>query len=224
MTAETLNSANWSVLDLESNPVPGDPEAFATLAGRLLSEACWSQQRGQQLLEVHSANAGRMQGDYVANFEELMLRLPHMSMVLGSSYETCGRALDNFAEALSGIQGRAATALEQGMQADAAYREAAAAVCEMLPGTTITGINEPGPVWRELTAELAAEWAEGYAEEDPDLPAMAGSYGEMAQNAEAERQADISQIQSVVADYMDAVNQCWSLIRQAIPDQSEFTD
>jgi hypothetical protein len=38
MTEESLNSAGWWVLDLDTNPVPGDPQAIASLAVRQLNQ------------------------------------------------------------------------------------------------------------------------------------------------------------------------------------------
>jgi hypothetical protein len=153
----------------------------------------------------------------------LLASLPNASRGLGNVYQACGQALDTFGDTLTSIQARAAALLEQAMQASAEYCDAAAAVCDLCPGTTMTGINEPGPVWRGLTAAWAEEAGMAYAEEDPALPEIAAGYGGTAQAAEAERQDIIGTFQSVVADYQAAVDQCVSAIQAAAPDMpSQF--
>lgn len=148
MTAGPLDSADWWVIDLEENPVPGDPAAIASLAVRLLNQGRRTQQHGDELDSIQSANTGRMQGDYVAGFEQLLTKLPAMSRDLGESYQTCGNALDWFGAELSDIQGQAENVLEHGIQADRAYRSAAAEVIDMLPTASWPGLDDPGPIWR----------------------------------------------------------------------------
>jgi hypothetical protein len=219
MTAELLNSGDWEVLNcFEGNPVPGDPQAIASLAVQLQTHSIRSQDHETQLNQIYADNADAMVGDYAESFRWVLSSLPRAANGLSAVYQACGQALDTFSDSLSDIQTQAAQCLQQATQDDSDYREAASVVCDLMPGTTMTGVNEPGPVWRGLTAELAESWAESWAEENPEIPEMAIYYGGQAQDAEMQRQAVVEKFQDVLEDYQAAVSQCVSAIQVAVPD------
>src|SRR5688572_22405988 len=115
--------SDWSLLGLDGDPAPGDPDRIRTLARRLLDDADLAE-RNTNLLRNVSANDGalRMEGDYAPQFREALGELPGELGKLGRAYRGCGQALSDFAGSLDGAKSRAATALRRGRDAHAAYQ------------------------------------------------------------------------------------------------------
>lgn len=222
MAAGSLDSAEWWVLDYEGNPVPGDPEATASLAVQLLTHSRQAQDHGSQLSQVHSANAGTMVGDYAESFTSVLASLPRAANGLSNVYEACGRALDSFADALGSVQTQAASCLQQATQADSDYRSAAASVIDMLPGASWPGLDSPGPIYRGFNGaeagSLADDDAEVLGEAYGEVRAICVENGGQAEAAEAVRQAAVERFRAVCEDYQTAVRQCVSAIQAAAPD------
>jgi uncharacterized protein YukE len=212
MTSLSLDAGDWQVVDYTGNPVPGDPDAVSSLASQFIDQAIQAQERTAQLSSVHASNEGSMQGDYAEGFEEILASLPSDSDALNGCYQSCADSLNLFASNLDIIQSRAAEALQQGTQADAAYQSALDEYCSVVP-LEFTGTG----VWRGLNAGTATELAAPMAEEteDPELLDWAGEIGEYAGAAEDDRQAAIAAIDELVTDYQDASNTCSQALQSA---------
>jgi hypothetical protein len=117
-----------------------------------------------------------------------------------------------FAGELDGIQSQAAEALQQGTDADAAYRSALDDFCSEVP-LEFSGTG----VWRGLNAATATELAQPMAEEteNPELLDWAAEVGQYAGDAEDDRQAAIAAISDLVGDYQDSVGRCSQALQNA---------
>jgi len=212
MTSMSLDAGDWQVVDYTGNPVPGDPDAVTVLVHQFFNQAGQAQERGAQLASVHASNEGRMQGDYAASFESILERLPSDTTALSEAHQSCGEALSVFAGELDGIQSQAAEALQQGTEADAAYRSALDDFCSVVP-LEFSGTG----VWRGLNAGTAIELAQPMAEEteNPELLDWAAEVGQYAGDAEDDRQAAVGAISDLVNDYQDSVSRCSQALQNA---------
>lgn len=213
MTSLSLDAGDWEVVDYTGNPVPGDPDAVTVLAHQFLNQAGQAQERGAQLSSVHASNAGRMQGDYAASFENILERLPSDSTALGETYQSCAEALSVFATELDSIQSKAAESLQQGTEADAEYRSALDEFCSEVP-LEFSGSG----VWRGLNEATATELAGPMAEEteNPDLLDWAAEIGQCAGAAEDDRQAAVAAINDRVTEYQDSISRCSQALQNAV--------
>jgi hypothetical protein len=109
--------ADWDVLGLASDPVPGDPSAVAGLATRLGGYADLAATNVQRLREISSAVDGgalRARGDYVFCYVEVFRELPVLLDGLGKAYRQCSDALRVYAEALHEARMKSRNALQRG--------------------------------------------------------------------------------------------------------------
>ena len=213
MTSQSLDAGDWTALDYTGNPVPGDPDAVTVLVHQFLNQAGQAQERGAQLSAVHTSNAGRMQGDYAASFENILERLPSDSTALGETYQSCAETLSGFASELDDIQSQAGEALQRGTEADAGYRSALDEFSSVVP-LEFSGTG----VWRGLNEATATELASPMAEEanNPELLEWAGEIGQYAGSAEEDRQAAAAAIGDLVTSYQDSISRCSQGLQNAV--------
>lgn len=146
---------DWSVLDLAQDPVPGDPAQIQTLAARLLREAQHAEQHASRLGQVAANSVDlRMQGDYAPLFQQQLAQLPQQAAVLGPAHESCGRALDAYAQTLAQAKIDSRVALSRGLEADAQYKAALQQFCMLVPGFWYTGN------WRGLDESFARRYTQ----------------------------------------------------------------
>jgi len=213
MTSLSLDAGDWTAVDYTGNPVPGDPDAVTVLVHQFLNQAGQAQERGAQLSAVHTSNAGRMQGDYAARFEDILERLPSDSSALSETYQSCAETLSTFASELDDIQSQAAEALQRGTEADAGYRSALDEFSSVVP-LEFSGTG----VWRGLNEATATELASPMAEEtqNPELLDWAAEIGQYAGSAEEDRQAAAAAISDLVTSYQDSTSRCAQALQDAV--------
>src|SRR5262245_31219240 len=105
-------NSEWQVLDLSTDPTPGDPDDIERLATRY---ATLSADAGEarDLLAGNSAIAGG-QGETMREFNSRLGALPkHLALTAGS-YKTASDALRQYAGTLRDCQQRADQALNEG--------------------------------------------------------------------------------------------------------------
>jgi len=125
---------DWHVLDLDTDPVPGDPDQIRALAGRLRGEAELADHNTDRLRGLAANdNALRMEGDYAPKFRQVLKELPDELAKLGRAYRDCGNAVSTFASTLEGAQAKAGVALRQGRDAEDRYQGALSEIRSVLP-------------------------------------------------------------------------------------------
>jgi hypothetical protein len=199
---------DWSVLDLPSDPVPGDPVQLQTLAARLLREAEYAQQHASRLGQVAANSAAlRMQGDYAPLFQQRLARLPRLAAGLGPAHESCGRALTAYAQSLEQAKIDSRVALSRGLEADARYKAALQQFCRLVPGFSYTGN------WRELDEPFALRYTQNQRLEVRAAVARVGAY---AAEAERERQDAVTMARKAAHGAAEAEKGCAIAIRAAV--------
>ncbi|WP_328779975.1 DUF6531 domain-containing protein [Streptomyces canus] len=200
---------DWSVLDLAQDPVPGDPAQIQTLAARLLREAQHAEQHASRLGQVAANSVDlRMQGDYAPMFQQRLAQLPQQAAALGPAHESCGRALDAYAQTLAQAKIDSRVALSRGLEADAQYKAALQQFCTLVPGFWYTGD------WRELDEQFALRYTQF---QRPEVRAAAARVGAYAAQAERERQAAATMARQVARVAAEAETRCAQTIRAAMP-------
>jgi hypothetical protein len=215
MTSSSFDGGDWEVLDLDVNPTPGDPDAISSLASGLLNEAQLAQQRAARLQSVADSSSDlAMQGDYAQQFQRVLSSLPGPPGDLADSCQSSATALSAFADALADAQAQSSAALQQGMQADAAYQSALGEFCSVVP-LEFSGTG----VWRGLNEATATELAGPMADEteNPELLDWAAQIGQYAGSAEDDRQAAIRMAVDAAQQRSQAEEQCAQLIQDATP-------
>jgi RHS repeat-associated protein len=126
---------DWSVLNLDGDPTPGDPDAVATMASRLRTQADLAGRNTDRLRSIATAGGGdlRMEGDYAPLFTGALEDLPGELSKLARAYQGCGDALATYASSLTEVKTRSGSALRQGIDADTEYQAALRQVQALLP-------------------------------------------------------------------------------------------
>ncbi|WP_234445389.1 hypothetical protein [Streptomyces rimosus] len=205
-----MADADWSVLDLAADPVPGDPAEVQVLAARILREAKHAEQHAHRLRQVAANSASlRMEGDYAPRFQAILAELPEPAVILGPAHETCGQALTAYAKFLEQAKAQSRIALSRGIEADAQYTAALRQFYSVVP-VTPTG----GGTWRGLNGATA-----GYLSQyqPPEIRQMAVEIGNYAGQAERARQSAAQMARAAAQTVAEAEAQCAQAIRAAIP-------
>ncbi|MFF3504357.1 DUF6531 domain-containing protein [Streptomyces sp. NPDC003247] len=200
----------WLVLDLETDPTPGEPGYFRALATRLRREAEHAEQHTSRLRQVTANSADlHMRGDYAARFHKALADLPDRSAPLGPAHQACAGALARYADQLQQAKIQSAAALERGRQADAQYKAALQQFYALVPVTPpATG------VWRGLNRSSALAYAQY---QQPQVREIAARIGAYAGQAEQERQLAAQLARQAARALHEAEAQCARTIRAAAP-------
>jgi RHS repeat-associated protein len=127
--------ADWSVLGLDGDPTPGDPDVVRSMAGRLHEQAGLAEQNTDRLRSIVTGGGGelRMEGDYAPLFTGALEDLPGELSKLARAYQGCGDALATYASSLTEVKTRSGSALRVGVDADTEYQAALRQVQALLP-------------------------------------------------------------------------------------------
>lgn len=108
--------SDWSVLDLDGDPTPGDPDTVQAMAGRLRTQADLADHNTDRLRVIAGGGGGelRMEGDYAPLFTGALEELPGELSKLARAYRGCGDALSTYASSLAEVKTQAGNALRQG--------------------------------------------------------------------------------------------------------------
>ncbi|SIR99542.1 hypothetical protein SAMN05444858_13613 [Micromonospora avicenniae] len=131
-------AAEWSVLELDSDPVPGDPESFEEIT-RAYQELARTTQEAHDLL----ASGGQIdvgQGKAMEAFKDLVGKLPPRLDKMAHSYAAAADAYLRYLPSLEEAQTMSLRALEQARQASTDQGSAQAAVSSAQAAlTALTG-------------------------------------------------------------------------------------
>ncbi|MER7440376.1 putative T7SS-secreted protein [Micromonospora avicenniae] len=131
-------AAEWSVLELDSDPVPGDPESFEEIT-RAYQELARTTQEAHDLL----ASGGQIdvgQGKAMEAFKDLVGKLPPRLDKMAHSYAAAADAYLRYLPSLEEAQTMSLRALEQARQASGDQGAAQAAVSSAQAAlTALTG-------------------------------------------------------------------------------------
>ncbi|MEU4677067.1 putative T7SS-secreted protein [Micromonospora sp. NPDC023737] len=131
-------AAEWSVLELDSDPVPGDPESFEEIT-RAYQELARTTQEAHDLL----ASGGQIdvgQGKAMEAFKDLIGKLPPRLDRMAHSYATAADAYLRYLPSLEEAQTMSLRALEQARQASGDQGAAQAALSSAQAAlTALTG-------------------------------------------------------------------------------------
>ncbi|MEU4677069.1 DUF6531 domain-containing protein [Micromonospora sp. NPDC023737] len=129
--------AEWSVLQLDSDPVPGDPESFEEIT-RAYQELARSTQEAHDLLASGSQiDVG--QGKAMEAFRDLIGKLPGRLDGMANSYASAADAYLRYLPSLEEAQRMSLQALEQARQASGDQGAAQAAVSAAQAAITALG-------------------------------------------------------------------------------------
>src|SRR5437899_6823979 len=109
--------ADWSAIDLEDDPTPGDVPSIQSLGERVQEYAAFTREHTTRLGEI--ANIGdqmSMQGDYAPIYRAHLRELHEDAGVLEPAHTTCANALSGYARTLEQCQLQSRAALEQGTE------------------------------------------------------------------------------------------------------------
>jgi uncharacterized protein YukE len=188
------SAGNWQSLDLETDPVRGDPSQVREVATRLLREAQLADQLANELTSIAAGSGDlQMEGDYASGFRNVLERLPAGSASLSEAYLECGRALSAYADTLEQAKARSAAALSRGIEAADRYR----------------------------MALQQLEYLEGIP--DPSVQAEAAQIRSYARQAEEERQLSREAALFAGQIDEKAESQCAQAIRSAAPEKIVHT-
>jgi RHS repeat-associated protein len=126
---------DWSVLGIDGDPTPGDPDAMRAMAGRLRTQADLADRNTDRLRAIAGSGGGdlRMEGDYAPLFTGALEELPGELSKLARAYRGCGDALATYASSLADVRTRSGSALRVGIDADTQYQAALRQVQALLP-------------------------------------------------------------------------------------------
>ncbi|SBV30708.1 hypothetical protein GA0070620_6309 [Micromonospora krabiensis] len=147
--------AEWSVLQLDSDPVPGDPESFGEIT-RAYQELSRTTREAHDLL----ASGGRIdvgQGRAMEAFRDLVGRLPGRLDRMAGSYSAAAEAYVRYLPSLEEAQAMSLRALEQARQAVGDEGAARAAVSAAQAALSVLGGDpQAGQVARDTAADEVA--------------------------------------------------------------------
>lgn len=109
--------ADWGVLGLSGDPVPGSVTGVRGLSSRLGGYADTAGTNRDRLRSVASDVSGgplQARGDYAAAYAEQIGELPDLLGKLGAAYRGCADALGRYAGALETAQSTSRLALQRG--------------------------------------------------------------------------------------------------------------
>jgi len=175
--------ADWSVLGLDEDPVPGDPETVGDLASRLSAQATLADTNTDRLRTV-AANGGDLQmvGDYAPHYLDALRELPGGLAKLASAYRGAGAALRAYASSLATAKTRAAGALRDGTDAAARYHTALTQVHSLLPPDRDALLIPRAELTDHSIALATANW------EFPDLTLQVRAAAARGQAARADQE------------------------------------
>ncbi|MEV0701962.1 hypothetical protein AB0I53_29170 [Saccharopolyspora sp. NPDC050389] len=192
---------DWTVLDLLSDPVPGDPDKTADMIRRLNAQARQAGEIADELGKIADGTERlRMRGDYAPKFGTMLAELPQGPRTLNTAYRDCASVLQRYEKSLRSARQQSQLALNRGRQADAVYRNALRQFCSLLP-LRFTG----GSIWRGLDEATAQTFSSG-------LPLAYREYavqlGRVARLAEHERQQARREASQARESHQEAALRC----------------
>ncbi|MGH3840212.1 MAG: RHS repeat-associated core domain-containing protein [Pseudonocardiaceae bacterium] len=202
----------WQVLDLDGDPVPGDPAQTHSLATQLQHEAELAEHNTDRLRSV-AANGGdlHMEGDYAPKFQDVLGGLPDELAKLGKAHRGCGDAVSAFATSLDQAKSQASTALRQGQDADGRYQGALREIRGLVPPDRADSLSAGlGPNNSLLEAAIASL--------DEGTKAQARAAAGRAQTAEQDRQNARRLANDAAKLRGDAETKCVNGINDALND------
>ena len=203
--------ADWSVLGLESDPVPGDPGAVRDLAARLAGQAGLADENTDRLRAI-AANGGdlAMVGDYAPHYLDALHDLPPELGKLAVAYHGCGDALRTYSDRLTEAKTRAATALRDGTDAAVRYQAALGQVHLLLPPDRDARLIPRDELSDHSIALATAGW------EFPDLTEQVRAAARRGQAAQADRARARQLALDAAALRDEAASTCAHQINQAL--------
>ena len=203
--------ADWSVLGLDADSVPGDPDAVWDLAARLASQAGLADENTSRLRAI-AANSGDLQmvGDYAPHYLDALHDLPGDLAKLAAAYHGCSTALRVYSSSLAEAKTQAGTALRNGTDAAARYQAALDQVHLLLPPDRDARLIPRDELSDHSIALATAGW------EFPDLTEQVRAAARRGQAAAADR-ARARQLALDAAQLRDeAASTCAHQINQAL--------
>ena len=204
-------AADWSVLGLDADPVPGDPGAVGDLAARLSGQAGLADENTDRLRAI-AANGGdlRMVGDYAAHYLDALHDLPADLGKLATAYHGCGDALRTYSDRLTTAKTQAGQALRDGTDAAVRYQAALGQVHLLLPPDRDARLIPRDELSDHSIALATAGW------EFPDLTEQVRAAARRGQAAQADR-ARARQLALDAASLRDeAASTCAHQINEAL--------
>jgi RHS repeat-associated protein len=203
--------ADWSVLGLEADPVPGDPNAVGDLAARLSGQAGLTDTNTDRLRAI-AANGGDLQmvGDYAPHYLDALHDLPGDLAKLAAAYHGCSAALRTYSSSLAAAKTQAGTALRNGTDAALRYQAALGQVHLLLPPDRDARLIPRDELSDHSIALATAGW------EFPDLTEQVRLAARRGQAAQADR-ARARQLALDAAQLRDeAASTCAHQINEAL--------
>ncbi|WP_394617030.1 DUF6531 domain-containing protein [Lentzea sp. JNUCC 0626] len=198
--------AEWSVLDENRDPIPGDPDALVALRDAYRELGSVTQEAFQLLNGAGDIDGGigKAMDAYRRLYGEVPKRLNDMAFAYGQAADAYARYMPSLEEA----QAMSVTALEQARAAQAEQDAAGTELAAVVKGS-IEGIfqkpdeNAPPP-----TEEQKAQQAEQKAQQDADRQA--------AQNRAADAQQNLDRAKSLLGQAIALRNQAASTASQVL--------
>jgi RHS repeat-associated protein len=204
--------SDWSVLDLDGDPTPGDPDSVRAMAGRLRSQADLADRNTDRLRTIAGGGGGelRMEGDYAPLFTGALEELPGELSKLARAYRGCGDALTTYASSLVEVKTQSGNALRQGIDADTQYQAAIRQVRALLPPDRETRLLPRAELTDASITLATVSW-----EDEAGLAAVRTAAGR-GQAAAADR--DRARALAVQAGQLhdDAAHACAGSIRRSL--------
>ncbi len=201
---------DWSVLGLPGDPTPGDPAGTSALAARLRREADRAHSNDVRLRAIAAGSSDlALLGDYAPKYRDALAELPGEVGKLQKAFCGAGDALATYADQLSQAKARAATALQEGEDADARYHGAMNELRAALPGPRSALLSSG----LGLTPLALAAATAGL---DPGTTATVQSAAARARTAAADRDAARSLADQAAALRGDAEARCVDGVNAAL--------
>lgn len=156
------DGGNWGVLDLNEDPVQGDPANVRALATFSKNESgFWSEHTETLTTTADFGSSMPMQGDFAPKYRDHLNELPGRAAALRDAHEKTGTALGQYAELLEEAKGESRQALSQGMQAKQQYQQAQRANNQAIQ--EMNQIVAGGPYPPEVYPQAVAQWEQAQA-------------------------------------------------------------
>ncbi|MFI7151371.1 tetratricopeptide repeat protein [Nonomuraea sp. NPDC050022] len=202
---------DWSVLDMEGDPIPDDVSRFRLAVSTLEYDAELTAEYGSQFDAAADGSAGlRVRDGDDADFHEIMVKIHAETTRLATAYRACADALSDFARSVELARSQASGAR---IWAGSAHRAHDQAVQNFR--SLVRAPAPPGGDWRALDEFMAEELIRDLS--DPHRKERSLEIAREAREWEEERQeAKLSALKALNIR-AEAENRCVEAIRSVLP-------
>lgn len=202
---------DWSVLDMEGDPIPHDVSRFHLAASTLIYDAELTAEYGGQFDAAADGSADlRVRDGDDADFHQIMVEIHAEATRLATAYRVCADALSDFARSVELARSQASGARIWAESARRAHAQAVRSFRSLVPAPV-----PPDGGWRALTEFTAEELT--FDLSDPHKKERSVEVAREAREWEEERQEAIRSALKAVSIRAEAETRCAEAIRSVLP-------